>query len=417
MSDADAPILVIGINAGGAASLPVALQKRIACADLLVGGARQLAYFPTFAGEQLPITASIAPVVARLRQALAAGKRVVVLASGDPLWYGIGASLRHEFPASALQFVPAPTAFQLAFAALGEAWHDAALLNAHARPLEAVVAGACAAPKAAILTDQQHTPARVAQALLAAGFAPTSRCVVCENLGGPQQRIVDSVLSVVAEGSFADLNVVLVWNQAVRPAHAPGLPDEAFSTERGLITRRELRLLSLAELALGAGELMWDIGAGSGAVAIEAARSQPSATVYAVERHPARCQHIRENLRRFPAPNLHLTEGGAPEACVAWPRPHAVFVGGSGGALPALVELACEQLWAGGRLVINLVTLEHLYRVQTLLPGANVVQVQINRAVPIQASLRFEALNPVFVVSWRKAAALGAAGHAACAAE
>lgn len=181
----------------------------------------------------------------------------------------------------------------------------------------------------------------------------------------------------------------------------PGQPDSAFSTTAGLITKREVRLLSLMALALGPGEVLWDIGAGSGAVGIEAAQWQPTAHVYAVERRPELCQHIRENLRRFPTPNLHLTEGSAPAACSDWPDPHAVFLGGSGGEMEPLLTMVQQRLQFGGRLVITLALLENLYTVRRLLPDAHVVQAQFNQGVPLQGMLRFEAQNPIFLVTWR----------------
>jgi precorrin-6Y C5,15-methyltransferase (decarboxylating) len=182
----------------------------------------------------------------------------------------------------------------------------------------------------------------------------------------------------------------------------PGLPDEAFSTSARQITKREVRLLSLAELALGPGQVLWDIGAGSGAVGLEAARWQPAATVYAIEKRAEMAQHIRENLRRFPASNFYVAEGLAPAGLAGWPRPDAVFIGGSGGRLAEIISLVRERLNEGGRLVITLATLENLQTVRTLLPTAQVIQLQINRGVPILEMLRFDALNPVFVVTWRK---------------
>lgn len=206
-------ILVIGVTGAGRGSVPVAYLDQILTADLLVGGSRQLDYFPEARGERLTLTCGIGAAADRLRAAQAAGQRAVVLASGDPLCYGIGSSLRRFFAAEELLFVPAPTAYQLAFAALGEAWHDAALLSAHNRPLDTVVAGVRTAPKAAILTDDRQTPAVIAQALLEAGLDPTTRCAVCENLGdAEQQRVVMTTLTELLEQTFAPLNVLVVWN-------------------------------------------------------------------------------------------------------------------------------------------------------------------------------------------------------------
>jgi precorrin-6Y C5,15-methyltransferase (decarboxylating) len=396
------PILVIGMSAGGAESLHAALRERVYAASVLAGGARHLDYFPAFSGERLLITNSVEPAVARLALAWERGESAVALASGDPLWYGIGAGLRRTLPPEALEIVPAPTTVQMAFAALAEPWHDAALLSAHGRPLETAVAAAGAAPKAAILTDSRNTPSVIAAALISAGLPPTTVCAVCERLGSPEQRIIRTTLAEATTLQCAPLNVFVLWNDSPARPHPPGLPDDAFSTEAGQITKREVRLLSLAELALAPGEILWDIGAGSGAVGIEAARAQPTASVYAVEQRPVFVEHIRANLRRFPAPNLALVEGQAPEACASWPEPHAIFIGGSGGRLADLLTLAQRRLRPEGRLVVNLVTLDHLHTVRALLPEAQITQTQISRGVSITNTLRFEALNPVFIGVWRK---------------
>lgn len=399
-------LLVIGLSAAGGADLSPTLHQRVLAAELLVGGVRQLRYFAEFTGETLAVMNNIDVVVERVAQAVREDKRIVVLASGDPLWYGLGATLRRYFAAEQLEVIPAPTAAQLAFAALGEPWSDAMLLSAHGRPLAEVIHQARRAPKAAILTDPTNHPARIASALIQAGLAATTPCAVCENLGSAEQRVQRGNLQWMAESTFATLNVVVVWAQrtpsGVQPAISPGLPDEAFSTSNGQITKREVRLLSLAELALGPDEVLWDIGAGSGSVGIEAARSQPTARVLAIEQRAALFAHLQENLGRFPTPNVQAHLGTAPADCTGWPDPHAVFIGGSGGQLAALITFAQQRLHPGGRLVINLATLEHLHEAQTLLPSARIVQVQISRAVPILALTRLEAYNPVFMVTWRK---------------
>ncbi len=188
----------------------------------------------------------------------------------------------------------------------------------------------------------------------------------------------------------------------LQPYNPPGLPVVGFSPSAGHFSKREVRLLALAELAVRSGEILWDIGAGSGAVSIEAARSQPEAIVYAVEKRAELGQYFQENLRRFPAANIHWVEGLAPEATCDWPDPHAVFVGGSDKKLPEIIETARQRLQPGGRLVINLATLENLHLARTCLPTARVTQVQISRGTPILDMLRFEALNPIFMIVWHK---------------
>lgn len=204
-------ILVIGVTSAGQASLPPLQCQRILQADLIVGGDRQLGFFADAAGETLNIRRGIGVVAERLRQARDAGQRAVVVASGDPLCYGIGTSLRRYFAPEELEIIPAPSAFQLAFAALAEPWQDAALLSAHTRPLEAVLQELHRAPKSAILTDPHHTPTVIAQALLDAGWEATTPCAVCENLALPDERIVRATLAEVAMHEFAPLNVCIVW--------------------------------------------------------------------------------------------------------------------------------------------------------------------------------------------------------------
>lgn len=206
-------ILVIGVTGAGRESLPAAQLQRVLRADLLVGGERQLAYFADATGEKLSMSCGIGAAAERLRDAQDAGQHAVVVASGDPLCYGIGTSLRRYFAADDLEFVPAPSAFQLAFAALAEPWQEAALLSAHNRPIDTVVQGVRQAAKAAILTDNHQTPTIVARALIDGGLPAATACAVCENLGQVDQRVVQATLAEVAGQEFAPLNVLVVWNE------------------------------------------------------------------------------------------------------------------------------------------------------------------------------------------------------------
>lgn len=205
-------ILVIGVTGAGQESLSTRQLQRVLNADLLVGGDRQLAYFADAAGEKLSMSCGIGAAADRLRQARDAGQQAVVVASGDPLCYGIGTSLRRYFTADELEFAPAPTAYQLAFAALAEPWQDATLLSAHNRPLANVVQGVRQATKAAILTDLHQTPSVIAQALIDGGLPAATECAVCENLGQADQRIVRATLAEAAAQEFAPLNVLVVWS-------------------------------------------------------------------------------------------------------------------------------------------------------------------------------------------------------------
>lgn len=408
-------IWVVGLTAAGAFGLSATNMRRIHQADLLVGGKRHLDYFPAFGGEKLPITKSVSAIAKEIKTYRAAGKFVVVLASGDPLCYGIGTSLLRYFQSDALEITPAPSSFQLAFAALGEPWHDAALLSAHGRPLDDVVSAVAKATKAAILTDNENTPSEIAAALIDANIRADTPCAVCENLGGLEQNIVRTTLLDATVQSFAPLNVFVVWHQPEEAKHSPEnrqnwaggyhlplLPDSSFSTSATQITKREIRGMVLTELALGPDQIFWDIGTGSGAISIEVARQQPSVQIFAVDKRSELLAHAQKNIQTHAVDNIRLVEGIAPEVCRDWPDPDAVFVGGSGGYIESIIKTATQRLPNGGRLVINLATIENLAVVRKLLPQAQITQVQIGRGVPIIEMMRFEALNPVYMVVWQK---------------
>ncbi|MGQ9767431.1 MAG: precorrin-6y C5,15-methyltransferase (decarboxylating) subunit CbiE [Anaerolineae bacterium] len=395
-------ILVVGITGKGRAALDEALQARIAAADLLCGGARLLAEWPDCVGEKLIISTNVAAVIERLRARGAA--RAVVLATGDPGLYGIGGALARCLPADELEIVPGVSSVQLAFARIGLPWDDATIVSAHGRPLAEVLGWARRAAKLAILTDETHTPAAIAAALLARGVADC-RAVVAERLELSGERITDARLSDLTGRAFASPNILLLLRDAGWRPEPMGVPrpDDAYVHRRGLITKRDVRALSLIRLALAPTDTAWDIGAGSGAMSIEMAEQAWRGHVYAVE-HDAECAgFVAANCSRYGADNITLIQGHAPEALTALPAPDAVFIGGSGGELADILAHATAAGRPGCRIVLNLATLENLVQAHATLRelGWSSATVQVNLAYgePIAGLTRLAPANPVFIVS------------------
>lgn len=400
--NAVAEIVVVGLTDQGADSLSPEARALVERATLLCGGRRHLAFFPDQRGERFTIEANLGELIDRLRSA---SGLVVVLASGDPEWYGIGPLLVERLGRDRVRILPNLSSLQLAFARLGLAWHDAVQLSAHGRPLESILPAALRAAKVAILTDARNTPSAIARALLEAGDED-ALADVFEHLGGPRERHVAGTLSEIAGQSFAPLNLLIIRHRRAPLPWPLGLPEEAFCHRQGLITKAEVRVVSLAKLRLHERAVLWDVGAGCGSVAIEAASLLSQGRVYAIERDPEQLALLTENRRRFAAGNVVVVAGAAPAALADLPEPDAVFVGGSGGALPAILRAAMARLRPGGRLVANLVGLEHLGRITTEDArdgwSAEVTQVSVARGTVTAGLTRLAALNPVFVVTlWR----------------
>jgi precorrin-6Y C5,15-methyltransferase (decarboxylating) len=396
------PVLIVGVGAEGPESLTPDLRERIAQADQLWGGERLLAHWAGHPAEKVVIRAHIADLIERLRRRGEA--RVVVLASGDPGFYGIAGTLLRHLPPDELEIVPHVTSLQLAFARAGVTWSDAIFTSAHARPLAEVVGWARRAPKLGILTDRQQTPALIAQTLLAAGIADC-RAVVAENLGLPDERLTDTRLSALPGLEFAPLNVLLLiqdggWRP--RPAFAPR-PDKAYAHRRGLITKADVRALSLARLALSETDTAWDIGAGSGAVSIEMAELAWRGQVFAVEHDAENAGYIRENVAGYGALNVVVVEGRAPAALDGLPQPAAVFIGGTGGELEAILRHIASVAPPGCRVVMNLATLENLHDALAVMRALDcspqVTQVSVARGKVIAGRTRLAPLNPVFILT------------------
>ncbi|MFB9327626.1 precorrin-6y C5,15-methyltransferase (decarboxylating) subunit CbiE [Paenibacillus aurantiacus] len=398
---------IIGIGDEGQASLPLQALAWIKGSGLLVGGERQLDFFPEYEGEKRVIKGGLALLADELAKET---RDTVVLASGDPLFYGIGGYLGGKLKA---EIYPNVSSVQLAFARLGESWQDAELLSVHGRSLRGLAQQLDGKAKAALLTDADNHPGAIARYLLDFGMTEY-RAFVAENLGGETERTSWHELAELAEqpaDAFSPLNVVILKKDAGDVVtHWPlGIPDEEFAQrkpDKGLITKREVRVLSLAELALRQDSIVWDIGCCTGSVAIEAAKLAPRGAVYAIEKNEGDLANCQANMRKFRA-DITAVHGKAPDGLETFADPDAVFIGGTGGEMRELLSVCCARLRAGGRIVLNAVTLENLHEAAQAFEAegyeTRMTLAQLSRSKPILDLTRFEALNPVFIVTaWRR---------------
>ncbi len=406
-----AKVCVIGVSAGGASCLAPELRQWIEAADVLAGGERHLGYFPQFAGERLPIQHALDPWVEAVAAAADAGRRVVVLASGDPLFYGIGARLVMRLGAERVEIHPHASSLQLAFARVGVPWEDAAWVSLHARPFEQLrkVLGRFA--KIGVLTDGCQTPEAICRWLVDAGV-DEYEIAVLENLGSPEERLVRGRPETLLGETFAPLNVVLLlrrpdWPMPPRAERALlGNPEDAFDHRRtgeGLITKAEVRAVTLARLQPLSTDVVWDIGAGSGAVSVEWGRLLTHGLVYAVEREPDAYTRLQANLRRHVAYNVIPIQDEAPQCLGKLPDPDGIFIGGSGGHLAAILQESLSRLRPGGRLVANFILLEHIYEAQQLTKAmglvADMVWLSVARAKALAGMTSWEPLTPIAILS------------------
>ncbi len=404
-------IYVIGIGEDGLAGLTQTARQLVEQADLLLGEEACLALVPQSGAARYAVGTNLEEGLSKLE---GAGKqRVVVLASGDPLFYGVARYLCDKLGKDRFEVVPHVSSMQLAFARVKESWEEAFLTNLASHGVESVLEQIRSAEKVGLFTSDSYTPSVVASILLEQGL-DYFIAYVCENLGSPDERVTRGELKEIADGEFSPLNVMIL----VRKPHVPdrpseaigrrlfGNPDEAFlqsKPKRGLLTPAEVRSIALAELDLGPSSIMWDIGAGSGSIAVEAAQIAASGTVYAIEMDPDDHQLILENARRFKVDNLTPVLGRAPQAWSDLPDPDSIFIGGSGRGIWRLVDAAFGRLRPGGRLVATMGSIDNLTEVHRVLrgygPDVKVWMINIARGNYQLERVRFESLNPTFLVS------------------
>ena len=358
----------------------------------------------------VPLSADLAQAAASIEAAQATP--LVLLASGDPLFYGTARFLCEQLGKDRFEVLPHVSSMQLAFARVKESWEEAYLTNLATQPLSRVVEKIRSAEKVGVFTSDENSPATLAGALLEKGIDYFT-AYVCENLGSPDERVTRGSLSDIVAQSFGNLNVMVLVrhpNMPDRPAEMEGKrlfgnPDESFlqsRPKRGLLTQSEVRVIALAEMDLGSSSVVWDVGAGSGSVAIESAQLAPAGRVYAIEMDPEDYNLLIENSRRFGTENLTPVLGEAPQAWADLPQPDAVFVGGTGRSVVSLVGSAWECLRDGGRLVVNVNSLDNLTSVELTLRELGgeprVLMINLSRSHRQFETLRLEAANPSFLI-------------------
>ncbi len=403
-------IHIIGMGDDGLAGVTSAARQLVEQAQLIIGAEATLSKLPPLKSERLVVGNNLEEAIERISRA--GDKRIVVLASGDPLFYGVARYLCDKLGKDRFDVVPHVSSMQLAFARVKESWEEAFLTDLANRPLDQAIEKIRVAGKAGLFTSDTCPPKAVAQALLDRRIDYFS-AYVCENLGSPDERVTQGELAEIATQDFSPLNVMVLVrrpNVPDRPSEAIGRrlfgnPDEAFlqsKPKQGLLTPAEVRSIALAEMDLGPTSTVWDIGAGSGSVAIEAAQIASGGTVYAIEMDPEDYQLITANAERFGVTNLVGLLGRAPEAWKELPDPDAIFVGGSGREISRVVELAYQRLRPGGRLVANVGSIESVSAVhQTLARLAKDVSVwmiNVARGNYQLERVRFAALNPTFLL-------------------
>ncbi len=397
-------LAVIGIGEDGPAGLGEAAKQAIGEASVVFGGKRHLALAATLIrGEQrawpVPFDSAMEAVRA-LR-----GKSVCVLASGDPFLHGVGATLARHVPVDEMRVLPAPSAFSLAASRLGWALQDTEIVSLHGKPIELIRPLLQPGRKITALTSDGNGPAMIAALLDSSGFG-SSTLTVLEALGGPGERITRGPARDFAMAGIDPLNVLAIEVAATRDARvlarAPGLADDLFEHD-GQITKREIRAVTLSTLSPRRGELMWDIGAGSGSISIEWMLADPSLRAVAIEADAERAARIRRNAAAFGVPGLEVVTGRAPEVLGDLVAPDAIFVGG-GGSDGGVMAAVIEALKPGGRLVANAVTLE-MEAVLIALHGRHggeMTRLAVARAGAIGTMNGWKPAMPVTQWSWTK---------------
>ena len=383
-------------------------RSTIEAADILVGGKRLIDHFGHLACQRRTIDKDLKGLGDFLQEKMP-DHTIVVLTSGDPLFFGIGAFLVCRLGAEQVHIMPNVSAVDAGFARLGEPWQEVRVVSLHGRnhtgELLRRLAGG---DTVAVYTDPTHGPAWLADILLENAFADVNMCVL-ERLGMQDEKITRIMPAEARAMTFSDLNLVVLKPDPVRqttPALFPGMPDHRFAHEKGMITKAEVRAVSLSRLRLFDRAIFWDLGAGSGSVSIEAGQLVTRGEIYTVEQKAERIRHIHTNRLRFGIGNMQVIHARLPDGIADLPDPDRVFIGGGGKTLADLIRMAANRLKPAGIIVINTVLIDNLAAATHILEDLDfdmdMVQIQVSRATAMPFSHRLQAANPVWIITGRR---------------
>ena len=400
------PVHVIGMGLGPS-DLTASHLALIEKATVLVGGKRHLSYFEDAKALKKEISSPVSGVLDFIEQNMVAGL-VVVLASGDPLFFGIGKTLIARLGADKVFIHPNVTSMAAGFARLKLPWQDAAWVSLHGRENMSALAKAMDdRALLCVLTDPKNDPWAVKKQVDTHEY--TWQMWVLENLGAPEEKIFAMDEHTESQKVFAQPNVVVLQKGELTTPSGPlrlGTPDNWFVHEKGLITKAPVRVLSLAALELAPDNILWDLGAGSGSVGIEATLFLPDGFVYAVEKNQGRVSQIKANVERFKVKNLSVTLAQLPHGLANLPTPDRVFIGGSGKNMGQVLDVVVKVLNPMGRIVINTVLIETLHLAVSKLEDkgfrVSLTQAQISKSRNMPWGRRMEALNPVWIIAAQK---------------
>jgi len=397
-------IYLVGAGIEGWEGFGAKALEVIGKAEVLIGHKRHLDIFPDFTGKKQ----ELGDLSILLEQLKGTDKRTVVLGSGDPNFFGIARFLLRNLPKERIEIFPNVTSVQYAFAQIKEPWDDAIFVSVHGRGLKGAVDRIVAAEKVAVLTDKTNSPAAIARELIARG-AEGYEAWLCENLGLPGEKFTRTDVKGLLELPAAELNILILikaWEPQLTQYPVIGIDDDEFATAKKLITKQEVRAVTLAKLRLQDDLIMWDIGAGSASVSIEASNLMPNGRIFALERNPQYLSFIRDNLKKFVARNVVLIEAFAPEGLDDLPDPDRVFIGGSGGMLEEIIDAVDRRLKPDGVIVLNAVTLDTLTKAVEFLEDhgytVEVACINVAKTKGLTEYKMFESHNPVYIVSaWK----------------